>query len=806
MKTLLTLTLVTLLQLISNLAWAQSPTVTISGQTLNKEDKQAAGFATVALSSLSGQNLTSTFSDEQGKFILAAPLAPGSYLVSVTAFTFELWADTLHLAAGTTTVELPVISLTKAAFALKEAVVEGAKPLIEQQIDKLVFNVAQSPVAANGNLVEVLQRAPGVQVDNSDKITLKGKPVTVTIDGKQTHLSGEQLANYLKSLQGATVEKVEIMSNPSAKYDAQGAGGMLNIVTKRDKKLGFSGVLTQGVGYGQHGKANTGFTFNYKSKKLGIFGNTGYSYDKSSNESTITRNFNSAESGRSNFTQEGTGLTRAQGGNARIAVDYYLNPTSTLGIMASGNLNKNSSEDKSITRIQTQEVLTDQLRQLNESDSKWQRTTFNINYKKRFATPGQELTVDGDLSRYAADGGIQYTTRFAETGQLNEQLARNLTETDIHIKSFKLDYAHPLSEKTMLETGAKVSVVTTNNDMQFDSLRQQVWRPESLRSNSFDYQEQINAAYVNMSSQLSAKLGVQLGLRGEQTISEGYSPTLKAEPVKRDYFQLFPSAFLSYQASEKHQYGLSYSRRIGRPSYKDLNPFVYYIDRYTTDQGNPYIRPSLTNSFEFNYMFAQQYSFSIGYQEADDNFEKVILQDEQTREVRQVYQNFDNARGYTFSASVPVSFGKYVSVYNNLGVYYIDQKLGNVVSEGFAVMANSAAYFKILQKYSAEVSGTYNYNGAYGVYQVKPNVYFNLGVSREFNDKRSSLRLSVNDIFNTNQSDLTARYGNVDLNSRYRWEGRKVKLSFSYRLGNQNVKAANRKSTSSSEEQSRIKE
>ncbi|WP_025141468.1 outer membrane beta-barrel family protein [Pedobacter jeongneungensis] len=769
--------------------------IQIKGKVLDAKNEPVI-FATISLIDSLGKAVNFAISDEQGNYLFNLKQGKGAYKLLGSSMGYASAAVSFHISTNPEVITAPDIILLADTKMLSEVNIKGKKALIEQKIDKLIFNVSQSPMTAGSSALDLLKRAPGVFVDQSDAIKLRGKSVLVLVDNKQIYLSGDQVAQYLKSLQGDNIDKIEIISNPSAKYDAQGVGGIINVISKKDKKIGVNGSVTAGGGYGRNGKYNSSGLLNYRQKMFAVSGNIGYNHDKSPTSGELNRTLSGTD-----FSQNSSSIKTINSGLAKLSIDFFPNEKNTLGFGFIGNKANNNLANNSLTSLRESGAI-NQLNLYSANLTDWNSLTYSFNYKLALKKD-ENLSFDADLSNYENDGDINYTSNNANN-QPSQPNTLNINKTMIKIASAKLDYERVLLKKLNLETGAKVSRVTTDNMTRFNQQIDGNWENDVKRSNVFNYDETIVSGYLNLNTKLGKKLSLQLGLRGEQTRSDGDSKTLDSV-FRLNYFKLFPSAYITYDFNQNNQLGISYSRRIGRPGYKDLNPFTYYTDQYTASQGNPFLRPSFTNSFELNYTLLQQFNISAGFQHTKDEFEKIAVQEPDTKLVKEIYQNFDKFYGYYIGANIPVKVLKIWEISNYANFYYTDYTMGQIRSKGSALQLNSTSSFTLPKSITAELDMICFYNNAYGIYRVKPNLYFNLGIAKSLSDKRSTFKLSIFDLFNTNRSSITANLGTLNLVSNYRWEGTRANLSYSYKFGKSTVKGAATKRKSSGEEQGRIK-
>ena len=794
--------------------WAQSP---LKGQ-LSGQVKDASGkpleFVSLMLVKAGDSTLVKgDVSDASGKFRFEN-VTEGSYRVVATQLGFEkLHSEVIRLDAAHAQITLPDLVMTEANKLLNEVTVTAKKPFIEQQIDRTVLNVENSIVASGNTALEVLEKAPGVTIDRqNDQIQLKGKQgVVVMIDGKQTYLSGQEVTNLLKSTPSDNIEKIEIITNPSSKYDAAGNSGMINIRMKKNKNFGTNGSATVGVGYGRFEKTNHSLRLNHREGKINVFGSYSYHYNRSFQENELNRII-SYENRVSYFDQVSSRPNWFNGHNYRAGLDYFLNQKSTLGVLVSGFSNNWNQDDALNYTVIRNEAGLVTLRPTTAVMVKNQRTnlTGNLNYKYDFNGKGRELTADVDYSRFVGDSYNELSTRFTNgNGNADRptEQTRNTMPSIIDIWAFKADYVHPTKNGGKWEGGIKSSFVQSDNNLVFDNFGDAGWVLDLTKSNQFKYQENINAAYLNYAGKLSKKTSLQMGLRMEHTHSKGNSVTLN-RIVDRNYPDWFPTFFLSRQLDTNQVLNLSYSRRIDRPNYQDLNPFVFYLDPYTYQQGNPYLKPQYTHSLQLTHVYKSSFSTTLGYSRTTD----VIVREVpgQIPEKNITFVTADNLAtqdNVNLTLSFPVPVTKWWRMQNNLTLTYnkyhspyLGEQYQVDILSWNAYVSNS---FTLGKGFSAELTGWYNSAGLYGFFSTQPMGAFSLGVQKSLFGKKGTLKLNLNDPFWLNQFRGATQYQDINFTVRSRWESRIARLTFTYNFGNQNVKAARQRSTGTEAERNR---
>ncbi|WP_345267613.1 TonB-dependent receptor domain-containing protein [Nibrella viscosa] len=782
--------------------------------TVSGEVRDAAGkpleFVTMLLVRTKDSTLVKgAISDAAGRYILEN-VAAGSYRVATSLVGYQkVFSAAFTIDADHPTVTVPSLVTQEDAKTLSEVKVTAKKPFIEQLADKTVVNVENSIVASGGNALEVLEKAPGVLVDSqNDRISLKGRDgVLIMIDGKPTFLSAAEVANLLRNTPSYSIQSIEIITNPSARYDAAGNSGIINIKMKRGTNQdGTNGSASLGGGYGRFPKANAGLTLNHRQGNWALFGNYNYDYREGFGTVDAYRYFKEGNSVRN----KGYRPSEFGGHTFKTGADYFLGKKNTFGFMLNGMINANRAQINNDNYLyDANSVLQSLLTLVNASRRTMQRLAGNANYKHTFDGNGKELTMDLDYSRVNINPRDNMITRTFNA--LNEETApallqRNTTQSEVSIRAGKLDYVHPLGKGAKLEAGWKSSFVTTDNDVKFEQQTAGNWQIDPNRTNQFVYKETIHAAYLNGSKDWG-KWSVQGGLRMEHTHSVGNSVTMN-KVVDRSYTNLFPSAFVTQNISKEHQLRYSYSRRIDRPSYQDLNPFIYIMDPYTYSQGNPFLQPQYTNALQAAYTYKGATNISVGYNRTLDVITYMPEQNDETKVTRQSVINLNTLHNYSLSIGFPVTITKWWTMrqsidlfYNKYNAEYLNQKLDY---SRFAANLTMNHSFVLPNGFTAELSGFYNSPGVYGILKPMSIYAVNMGVQKSFWDKKANLRVNVNDIFFTQKFRGVIDYSNLNLRFISTGETRVVRATFTYNFGNRNIKSARQRRTSVEDEQGRV--
>jgi iron complex outermembrane recepter protein len=800
----------------------------ISGQITDDKNK-IVEFANVTLLKAKDSTLVKgALSDANGSFEFEK-ISFGSYLINISQMGYKkFYTPKFSIDSDNPTVKLSNLILTEDSKQLSEVQVIAKKPFIEQQLDKTVVNVENSIVSAGSTALEVLEKSPGITVDKDGNISLKGKQnVMVMMDGKPTYMSAGDLANLLRNMQSSSLDKIEIMTNPPAKYDAAGNAGVINIKTKKSQNMGLNGSATAGLGYGffrSLPKQNGSLNLNYREGKLNIFGNFSGNNRKSFQINDIKRKF--VENGKplSGFDQIADSDKQNNSFSYKVGADYFIDSKNTVGVLVNG-MNGTFKE-----LLDNQAIINNALGMMDSTSitkgnirNTWGNYSANINFKHVIDSTGKEWTVDADYARYDSNNNMEYRTSKFDLENILRQIRNEdgMTVSKIDIYALKADLVLPINKTSKFEAGVKSSYVNSNNDMRFDFLTGdlQTRTIDPTRSRDFLYRENINAAYLNYSTAIK-KLSIQLGLRVENTIGRG---TLQGkELLDRNYTNAFPSVFLRQKLSEKHQLGMSYSRRIDRPSYEDLNPFLYFLDPYTFEQGNELLLPQFTDALELSHTFMDAITTTINYSRTNGVMTQILQQNNALKLTYVTKYNIGYVDNLGISFSVPVPITKwwfsntYFNLYNNHYVGDIPKTTidangnSNTIYQRLDARAttyqlNMTHQFTLPKKFSLELSGYYQSPFIEGQLVGKPMGQVSFGVQKKVLKDKATIKLNVNDIFWTNQFRGSFVFNDIDVRIANQWESRTARMTFTYRFGNNKVASARQRQTALEDEKGRVK-
>ena len=818
-KILLLLTIVTL----SLSSIAQKANGKLTG-TVTDETQKGVESATVSLLAAKDSSLLKiSVTDKSGQFVFEN-FPPGKYIFLTTAIGHKKSYSNIFEVTGIDQKEASFsITIFRETKELKEVAVVARKPLVELKLDKTIVNVDAAVTNVGASALEVLEKSPGVTVDKDGNISLKGKQgVQIYIDGKPSYVSGADLVNLLKNMNAVQLEQIEIMTNPPAKYDAAGNSGIINIKTKKNKAKGFNGSATASFSQGAYWRSNANLNLNYRNGRYNAFFNYSYNKNNSFQELTIHRTYkkDDLKTVDAMFDQVAFMPRSNSGNNLKFGMDYFLTRRTTLGFVVSGFINPETFRNFNTSYLKNGNGDVDSIvYSTARTRETWKNGNLNLNLRHQFDSTGKELTADADYSRYSSQNE-QVFMNAAYFPDWSPKTTTNLLSNlpvSIDIYSAKMDYTQPLSKQMKLETGVKMSYVNTDNAANYFNIINGDPEVDYKKTNQFLYKENINAAYVNLNRQFK-KFGIQAGLRFENTNYRGHqlgNPQKPDSSFKNTYNNLFPTAYLSYNASKNHQFGLSFGRRIDRPAYQDLNPFLFFLDNYTYQAGNPYIRPQYTTNIELSHIFKGFLNTTINYSKTVDYMNETFEQSKDTTNadkgyatiVRQGNIGLRHNAGISVSAQVPVTKWWNASLYGN---YNYNQFKGDLYGEHIDISAATVLFnvnnqFKFNKGWSAELSGFYRTKGVDGQIIIQPLGQVSGGVSKQVMKGKGSVRLNVRDMFYTNWVKGNMNFQRTEVYFENRRDSRVGTISFTYRFGKPIKDQSPKRNGGSSDEQNRVK-
>jgi Outer membrane protein beta-barrel family/Carboxypeptidase regulatory-like domain len=787
----------------SLLAQAQ---VALQGK-ISDDKAQPVPFASVALiAAKDSQLIKGALSDDGGTFSIPS-VSAGNYRILASAVGFDkVYTPVFEIKNDSKTATIDV-NLKVSSQLLGEAVVVAQRPLFEQKPDKLVMNVANSSIAAGGTVMEILQKMPGLVVAN-DQLKLGGtRDVQVWIDGKPSNYTDVGAA--LKDMPADQVDRVELITQPGARYDAAG-GPILNIILKRNAELGLTGTAALSLGGSRYDESalnlgtknfyrvNPSVNMNYRSGQWNVFGSYSYGHRKYFSLISVDRFIGKETYSQNNYSNNATDFQ-----NYRFGADYYATKKTTIGILFKGWNRVGEDAARSVTDVFKKD-LSEKLNSFvteNDANSMRSNGAANLNLKHEFnEKTGHNLNFDIDYAQFQTNN-ITDLTIYTNVANSEKSKSQQNLKQPVGIFTTKLDYSFPIDSTFKMDVGAKTSISKIDNNLIFS----RAGEVSNKESNDFLYKENINAGYLNLSKKLK-KFEFSGGLRVEQTIVSGTSMATKV--LDRNYTQLFPSASALFKFNQHIGLQASYSKRVDRPSFQQQNPFSYFIDSLTYTRGNPNLKPQILNTGQLAVVYDGQPFVSVEYNKTDD----VIIENAPILEGTKTYTTAANLaanENWTFQVNAPLNFAKWINgyvgnqaIYNSYNADYLGEKYK---ASRWHWLAYMGATITLPQAIKLEVNGWYMTKFLEEFLTINKMGGLSLGASKTFLDKRARISINYNDVLYSQKTDAMIGFGDVNVHFRQRNDTRNARISFSYQFGNTKVKSSRKRSLGSESETSRIK-
>lgn len=790
MKTLCrSLTLSAFLTLCSLYTYAQQ--ANINGRVQHQQEPVA--FATVALLSTTDFNVqTATITDSLGQFSLQS-LPAAKYRIMVKFVGYETYISTDFILAEGQSLQLSPIELNARQEQLQEVQVTATKNLIEQQPGKLVYNVAQDASLAGTNLKELLETAPGVTTVND--LRLNGRPnVQVLVNGRKR--GDGSLQTLLQSVNTASIERLELMSNPGVEFDAAGTGGIINIILKKNEKEGFNGKFSGSLTQGHELQPYGSFGWNYKKKILNLYGDLNYNRYRSytNTEGTVNYSFGPATQQQMAQRQKIDSKTPS----ALLGVDLQLSPKHQLGMELWGMRGDSEQRSNLYTLSFMRNSGSELNRQVQEQYQDFDMGTANLNYTFNIDSTGRSLKFDANYVTYDNRYNTRNSNEFYNYNTIAEPQADytlyGLVPTESGLFTSQLDYLWPLGKPgTQLDAGLKYSRNKTRNDVRYDLLQEGRRTTADSLSSLNSYTENVSALYLQLTHPIGS-WSLQLGLRGEYT-SYDLSFISSRTRLGKDYLSLFPNFSLSHQVGEGHNFSYSFSRRIQRQPYEYMNPYVQVQSEYSQVVGNPKAKPSFAYNFDLQHSYNYTYITTLSYAYTHDVLLMLNRQIPGTTVTQLTYGNFASMQNISLSFNAPLTIKLWWTMTNYLSVFA--NKYQNNGAEGFEEYTkeyylSASLYhrhnFKLPKDWSIALNASVNSGQVMGMAYMKSNWSANGSITKSLWEGRGSVALSARDIFNTNEFRLINRFSGAEARVNSSYDSQRLSLSFNYSLGNNKLR------------------
>lgn len=740
-------------------------------------------------------------------------LAGNHYILQVSHTGYQtLFLEVKELQGGKGFNQLLTLQTDNAL--LEEVKVSAQKPFVQFQPDKTIVNVDAGITNAGATIMDVLEKSPGVTVGRDGTISMKGKAqVMVLIDGKQTQLNGADLQAYLSGISASQADVIELIDNPGAKYDAAGNAGIINIKTKKLRQKGFNGSLSVSAGQGIYFKSNNSLNLNYRNGKVNWFLNYGNRLGQEVTKLYALRKYFDQQGRDSLLLEQPNNLkSDIEAHNLKTGFDFFLSDRTTLGLVYTGTSQDKKTNSESVVEWSRPNLPVDSvIHTWGIRDNHFTRSGINANGKHVFADKS-ELSADIDLIRFTIEGGQNFQTQKVNAGGTVQSTRGNIPST-LDIFTAKLDYSKRI-KNSLWEAGLKTASTRTDNLAEYFFNAGNGWQDDLGRSNHFLYDENIHAVYSSWSGE-KGQWQWQAGLRYENTrytANQLGNTVVKDSAFQRNYGNLFPTAFITWQADSSHSFTFRTGRRIDRPQFQNLNPFLITLNKYTYEGGNPFIRPQYTWNFELVHTYKQLLSTGIFYSYLKDYFSQIFVIDSNSSNVNKnvIIYTRGNVGSFT-SYGVNMTLQCPVTAWWRLSataVYTHKIIRGEVWApiraevDQLNISMNNQLQFK--KGWAAELTGIYQTNSQIDLQEsLTPQGELGMGVSKQIMKNKGTLRLAIRDIFYTQNYSGYSHFENSDEPFEVKWDSRVLRLSFNWRFGKA-MKAIRRSSGGAVEETERV--
>lgn len=786
---------------------------TISG-ILQDEDRLPVPLASVHLLNAKDSSLVrGAMSNELGKYDFIN-IKTGKYIISSThAGMSEVFSEVFSVTDVSRPIDAGILVLTKKSQ-LAGVTVVGRRPMFEQKIDRMVINVKNSIVNAGGTALDVLEKSPGVTVNRqSNAISINGKDgVVVMLNGKMTYMPMDALVQMLAGISAGNIEKIELITTPPSKYDAEGNAGYINIVLINNPDEGLNGSYFLTAGYGNRELGAAGINFNYRSGKVNLYGNYSFTHEHSLQTGNGLTQFMRGSDVIKNVSFSDRDATRKVH-TPRIGIDVQLDSSTVIGALISGYNNMwTMTADNGATVFINNETDTI-ISTVNKEVNHWKNLMANLNFQHTFK-PGKVIYFDANYIYFHDKNPNTYVNDFFD-GAKNPIYQENLRSgkvTPINFKVFSTDYVTTVGKKITMESGLKFTFSRFSNDVSVDYLKLNEWVTTPELSAEYKLKEDIGAAYTSFTMNVNSKTTLKAGLRYEYT-SSNLGTTTVANIIDRKYGQLFPTFYMTRTINENNSVNISYSRRITRPTFNDLAPFTIFFDPKTFFTGNPALQPAIANAVQASYIH-RNYIFSLAYTHEINSIEgfQTVRVDSVSNLLYLSAKNFDYEQYLTASVSMPVNITNWWTMQNNMNINWrqVNTVYNNLPVQLQVVYYNliSSQRFTLPKDLSFELSGMYSSASYFGTAKLKYLYQIDAGVQKKFNNGKDNIRFSANDMFNSGSNyrfEEKIPIPGAIINGSLNFGLVAFKLTYTRNFGNKVLKEKRTRATNAENELQRVR-
>jgi hypothetical protein len=788
-----------------SMLFAANANAQITAIIVDKATNSPLSKASISLQNIKDSSINKTVTQDNGVFSFTT-IRDGQYMLTVSYIGYADYTIGVMIADHALNTLLDSIQLSKKDTSLNQVIVKGKKPFIEFDPNQIVLNVAQSPVATNGNAYDLIKRSPGV-METLNGLSFRGKATLILINGRPTYLTGNDLKQLLSDMPAGDIDKVQIIPNPSAKYDAN-AQSVIDIKLAKNTNYGLNGVFTGALGTGDQLRYNGGLSLNYRKNNLNIYS----SYNYEHNQQYYNYNANRSLTLTDHILENNQEQRIRYNNTYKLGADYMINKNNTAGILFTGftNIRGRNSTDN-ITLVHAAPAIDSFSTVTMNGHAVFSNPTLNVYFKTIFDTLGKTLTVNADYFNYNKKWSDDYATNYYTIAKIEyqpEYWLRDSSPANNNVYSFAADYSNPI-KNGQIDAGIKTTYTTTDNNVLWQYRNGTNWLVDTTQTNHFIYDENINAAYISCNKKLG-KYEFTVGLRGEETLTHSNLIT-NGQARDSGYFGLFPNVHLQYTKNENNIFSVNYRKSIQRPDFNMINPFIVYISEYSFFAGNPYLKPQISHTVNFTYTYKRSLTAAITYLYSTNAITDIVITGaDNSVGVTSGNISTENAVGFSANWAYPISKcwninlsseADYVAYNQN----YAQAHVLNNGNSGWVYQGQLQNTFKFNKGWAAELSATYHSTIPAGVYLIKPSFRSDMGVQKMILHDKGKLVLSLTDIFNTEVMNFSTNFMGINETVDYKAESRFLKLQFVYKFGNKNVKQAAERESSVADINRRMK-
>lgn len=764
----------------------------VNGMIKDSDSKLPLEYATISLHQIDSTFITGTITDSMGHFSFNK-LESSDYLIRCSMIGYSLkW---VKVNSANKFIE---IEMQSSANELKEVSIIARRPPIQNKGERMVINIDSYISTKGKNTMDVLRILPGI-ISERESFTLMGKAVTVYINDKPSNLSGTDLTNYLSTLSSDQIDKVELIANPSARFDAGYDGAIINIKLKKDASLGYNGSISNTIAaWGKNRYETPSMNLNYRSKNINVYGGYSYMHSQGNNIIDYTRRYKSLDI-PVQYDENGNFKMRMNYHSYNAGIDYTISNKHELGLLIKGSVNNYKNPNNTNTEIR--KIGFDKVDSLIVSPIdmkiKSYNNQINLLHKWNIDTMGTTLNTNMNYMNINSKNvqRIPLYYKYPDGANIREPNGSGQdVRQDMNLWTAKIDFHRSFLNDGNIDAGIKYDNIRRVNDLFALNYINELWTENSVQSNNYNYKEQIFAAYFNLEKSLG-RFYLSVGLRGENTTQKGLQ-NANNESFKKDYFDLFPSAFAQYNLNDIQSITLSYNRKIARPSFSMMNPFRFFTSPQTYQEGNPDLRPNYISSYSLKYSRKQSY-IDFQYIYSKGQFVQEASQDDETKILGYYYINFGSISRYRLSFYYPIQILNWWKISLNGSVNYNSNKSflngENFTKNYWSYSGSVYNTFTLTKMLSADIYCSLNSDSWYSTLHIKRRGYLEASITQQLG--KVNISIGVSDPFRWNTFRSENIYRNIDERTKEINNARTVKISFQYKFGSDKIKKNRFRST-----------